>query len=155
MNSKVSGSRAMDWKQELFLPLCVISVYNNPVSRPRKDDPLQVLNLRLPKGTIDIVKRRAEMLGIAPGVYLRQILEDWQKRGCPPVSLADEAIRQLQDRTKEEEHGFAVSSLKLESPKKKPAPPAPKRVEPGSPYYWDPDAQGEPQQSRQTGGGAA
>lgn len=62
------------------------------MGRPRKKDAKEVLNVRLPPNLGRILKERAALLGKPPSAYLREIIENWEANGCPPVSFSDESV---------------------------------------------------------------
>jgi hypothetical protein len=62
------------------------------MGRPKKPNAMEVLNVRLPPNLGRILKERAALLGKPPSTYLREIVENWEAGGCPPVSYSDEAV---------------------------------------------------------------
>jgi hypothetical protein len=72
------------------------------------------ISAHIPNELVRVLEERGAKLNLSRGQFMGLILEAWFQQGCPPVSLADEAVMKLIAET-----GKSTFAPDLHAPRKK------------------------------------
>lgn len=55
----------------------------------------RTVSLHAPNEIADLIRARAQNLGISDSKYLLGIVKQWESGGCPPISALDAAAQEI------------------------------------------------------------